>query len=62
MFITATLDNITNTKDWPRHSTELLNQYALAPAANVGDVFDRLLVLDSGIRCLTSQTRLVGTA
>ena len=55
MFITAPTDNITSTKDWPRHPAELLDQYATAPAANVGDVFDRLLVLDSGIRCLTSQ-------
>ena len=62
MFITAPTDNITSTKDWPRHPAELLDQYATAPAANVEDVFDRLLVLDSGIRCLTSQTRLVGTA
>ncbi len=62
MFITAPTDNITSTKDWPRHPAELLDQYTTAPAANVGDVFDRLLVLDSGIRCLTSQTRLVGTA
>jgi regulator of RNase E activity RraA len=62
MFITAPTDNITSTKDWPRHPAELIDQYTTAPAANVGDVFDRLLVLDSGIRCLTSQTRLVGTA
>ena len=62
MFITAPTDNITSTKDWPRHPAELLDQYATAPAANVGDVFDRLLVLDSGIRCLTNNTRLVGTA
>src|SRR6478735_5590509 len=62
MFITAPTDNITSSKDWPRHPAELLDQYTTAPAANVGDVFDRLLVLDSGIRCLTSQTRLVGTA
>lgn len=62
MFITAPTDNITVTAPWPRHDTELLGHYATAPAANVGDVFDRLLVLDSGIRCLTSRTRLVGTA
>ena len=62
MFITAPTDNISSTKDWPRHPADLLDQYITAPAANVGDVFDRLLVLDSGIRCLTSHTRLVGTA
>lgn len=62
MFITAPTDNITVTDSWPRHNGDLLCRYTSAPAANVGDVFDRLLVLDSGIRCLTSRTRLVGNA
>jgi regulator of RNase E activity RraA len=62
MFITANTDNIVSKPEFARHPPELLDQYALAPAANVGDVFDRLKVLDSGIRCLTSNTRLVGTA
>jgi regulator of RNase E activity RraA len=62
MFITASTDNIVSKPDFARHPAELLDQYALAPAANVGDVFDRLKVLDSSIRCLTGNTRLVGTA
>jgi regulator of RNase E activity RraA len=62
MFITAPTDNITITDPWPRHDADLLGHYESASAANVGDVFDRLLVLDGGIRCLTQNTRLVGNA
>ena len=36
MFVTAPIDNITSTKDWPRHSTELLNQYAWLPPRTSG--------------------------
>lgn len=62
MFITANTDNIVSGPDFIRHPAGLLDRYALAPAANVGDVFDRLKVVDSTVRCLTSNTRMVGTA
>jgi len=57
MFIAANTDNIVSKPDFTRHPAELLDQYSLAPAANVGDVFDRLKVLDSGIRCLTGNAQ-----
>ena len=62
MFINAPTDNLTLTDPWPRVDRDLLDRFAKAPAANVGDVFDRLLVMDGGIRPFTSATRLVGTA
>jgi regulator of RNase E activity RraA len=62
MFITANTDNIVSKPDFTRHPADLLDRFTLAPAANVGDVFDRLKVVDSNIRCLTGNTRLVGTA
>ena len=62
MFINAPTDSLTLTDPWPRVDRDLLDRFAKAPAANVGDVFDRLLVMDGGIRPFTSSTRLVGTA
>jgi regulator of RNase E activity RraA len=62
MFINAPTDNLTLTAPWPRVHRDLLDRFAKAPAANIGDVFDRLLVMDGGIRPFTSSTRLVGTA
>ena len=62
MFINAPTDTLTLTDPWPRVDRDLLGRFAKAPAANVGDVFDRLLVMDGGIRPFTSSTRLVGTA
>ena len=62
MFINAPTDSLTVTDPWPRVDRDLLDRFAKAPAANVGDVFDRLLVMDGGIRPFTSSTRLVGTA
>ena len=62
MFINAPTDSLTLTDPWPRADRDLLDRFAKAPAANVGDVFDRLLVMDGGIRPFTAQARLVGTA
>ena len=62
MFINAPTDSLTLTNPWPRLDHDLLDRFAKAPAANVGDVFDRLLVMDGGIRPFTAQTRLVGNA
>jgi regulator of RNase E activity RraA len=62
MFINAPTDSLTLTGLWQRADHDLLDRFATAPAANVGDVFDRLLVMDGGIRPFTSSTRLVGTA
>ena len=63
MFINAPTDNLTLSRPAGRDiDRDLLDRFAKAPAANVGDVFDRLLVLDGGIRPFTSHTRLVGTA
>ncbi len=62
MFINAPTDNLTLTDSWERVHRDLLDRFAKAPAANIGDVFDRLLVMDGGIRPVTSSTRLVGTA
>ena len=58
MFINAPTDSLTLTDPWPRVDRDLLDRFAIAPAANVGDVFDRMLVLDGGIRPFTSATRL----
>ena len=62
MFIDAPADTLTLAEPWERIDPELLDRFAKAPAANVGDVFDRLLVMDGGIRPFTSATRLIGTA
>jgi hypothetical protein len=62
MFIDAPTDNLTLADPWERLAPELLDRFAKAPAANIGDVFDRLLVMDGGIRPFTAATRLVGTA
>ena len=62
MFINAPTDTLTLTDPWPRIDRDLLDRFAKAPAANIGDVFDRLLVMDGGIRPFTAATRLVGTA
>src|SRR5215218_3359744 len=62
MFINAPTDTLTLTDPWPRVDRDLLDRFAKAPAANIGDVFDRLLVMDGGIRPFTTATRLVGTA
>ena len=62
MFINAPTDSLTLADPWPRVDRDLLDRFAIAPAANVGDVFDRMLVLDGGIRPFTSATRLIGTA
>jgi regulator of RNase E activity RraA len=62
MFINAPTNTLTLTEPWQRVDHDLLDRFAKAPAANVGDVFDRLLVMDGGIRPFTSSTRLVGTA
>ena len=62
MFINAPTDSLTLTDPWERVDRDLLGRFAKAPAANIGDVFDRLLVMDGGIRPFTGSTRLVGTA
>src|SRR5215207_7464298 len=62
MFINAPTDTLTLSDPWPRVDRDLLDRFAKAPAANIGDVFDRLLVMDGGIRPFTAATRLVGTA
>src|SRR4051794_22163873 len=62
MFINAPTDSLTLTAPWQRVDHDLLDRFAKAPAANIGDVFDRLLVMDGGIRPFTAATRLVGTA
>jgi RraA family protein len=62
MFINAPTDSLSLTEPWERVPRDLLDRFAKAPAANIGDVFDRLLVMDGGIRPFTSSTRLVGTA
>src|SRR5829696_5192144 len=62
MFINASTDTLTLTDPWPRVDRDLLDRFAKARAANIGDVFDRLLVMDGGIRPFTAATRLVGTA
>src|SRR3954447_815038 len=60
MFINAPTDSLTLTDPWPRVDRDLLDRFAKAPAANIGDVFDRLLVMDGGIRPFTAATRLRG--
>jgi regulator of RNase E activity RraA len=62
MFINAPTDSLTVSEPWERVHGDLLDRFAKAPAANIGDVFDRLLVMDGGIRPFTSTTRMVGTA
>jgi RraA family protein len=62
MFINAPTDSLTLADSWERVDRDLLDRFAKAPAANIGDVFDRLLVMDGGIRPFTSSTRLVGSA
>src|SRR5918995_908643 len=60
MFIDAPTDNLTLADPWERLAPEMLDRFAKAPAANIGDVFDRLLVMDGGIRPFTGRTRVVG--
>ncbi|MFC7343933.1 RraA family protein [Saccharopolyspora griseoalba] len=62
MFIDAPTDSITVSAPHDRPERSLLARLGKAPAANVGDVFQRMLVLDGGIRACTEATALVGTA
>lgn len=62
MFINTPTDTLTVADQWERVDRDLLDRLAKAPAANIGDVFDRLLVMDGGIRPFTTATRLVGSA
>lgn len=62
MFINAPTDTLALAEPWLRADRSLLDRFANAPAANVGDVFDRLLAMDGGIRPFTGTARLVGTA
>ena len=62
MFINAPTDSLTVAGPWPRVDRALLDRFTKVPAATVGDVFDRLLVMDGGIRSITTATRLVGSA
>jgi regulator of RNase E activity RraA len=61
MFIDAPTDRLTVAAPWPRLDRDLVERFATASAACVGDVFDRLLVVDGGIRPFTTA-RLVGSA
>jgi regulator of RNase E activity RraA len=62
MFISAPTDSLTVAGPWPRVDRALLDRFAKVPAATVGDVFDRLLVMDGGIRPVTPATRMIGNA
>ncbi|MEB3372143.1 RraA family protein [Saccharopolyspora mangrovi] len=62
MFINARTDTITVEEPHARPDPELLDRLGKAPATNVGDVFQRMLVLDGGIRAHSEKTSLVGTA
>ena len=62
MFIDAPTDTLRLEPDWERPARELVAPFADVPAANVADVFDRLLVVDGAIAPVTSRTRLVGLA
>ena len=62
MFIEASADSLQFGRDWERPPSELIERFAAAPAANVADALDRLLVMDSSIAPVTTNTRLVGPA
>ena len=62
MFINAATDTLHIHLPWERPPQPLVERFEHVPAANVADVFDRLLVMDSGIRPMTSRSRLVGPA
>lgn len=62
MFINAPTDTITVTEPHPRADPAVLDRLGKAPAANIGDVFQRMLVVDGGIRAYSEKTSLVGTA
>lgn len=62
MFIESSTDTLEIGPDWERPPRELVERFDGVPAANVADVFNRLLVIDSAIRPITRRTRLVGPA
>ncbi|GAA4873086.1 RraA family protein [Saccharopolyspora cebuensis] len=62
MFINASTDTITVEQPAARVDAAVLDRLGKAPAANVGDVFHRMLVLDGGIRAYSDRTTMVGTA
>uniref|UniRef100_A0AAU2ACA9 Putative 4-hydroxy-4-methyl-2-oxoglutarate aldolase n=1 Tax=Streptomyces sp. NBC_00093 TaxID=2975649 RepID=A0AAU2ACA9_9ACTN len=62
MFVNVPTDNIAVAAPHRRADPDLLDRLAKAPAATIGDVFDRLFVLDGGIRACTQETKLVGPA
>jgi RraA family protein len=62
VFIDVPTTNITVAAPHPRADRALLDRLGKAPAANIGDVFDRMLVMDGGIRAYSEQPRLIGPA
>ena len=62
MFISAATDTLTVGAGWARPLSALVDRLRDAPAANVADVFDRLLVMDSAIGPVTRLKQLVGPA
>jgi regulator of RNase E activity RraA len=63
VFVDGPLDTLTIHSGWDRPAPEIVDRLAVAPAANVADVFDRLLVMDGAIGPVTPvRTRLCGTA
>ncbi|GAA1871684.1 RraA family protein [Pseudonocardia ailaonensis] len=63
MFIGEDASSISVAGRWQRPDPHLRELFATAPAAVVGDALGRMLVMDAGIRCMTSTaTRMVGFA
>ena len=62
MFIDAATDTLRVHAGWPRPPAGLVERLRDVPAANVADVFHRLLVMDGAIRPMTRRTHLVGPA
>ncbi|TKG70949.1 RraA family protein [Prauserella endophytica] len=62
MFISAATDNIRVAPTWKRPDPDLLTPFGAVSVANVGDVLQRMTVMDGGIRLLTGNDALVGHA
>jgi len=62
MFIDSPTDTLQLRSDWERPPRDVIESFDGVPAANVADVFDRLLVMDSAIGPVTSKARMIGPA
>ncbi|PRX64088.1 RraA family protein [Nonomuraea fuscirosea] len=62
MFIVAPTDSVSIAPPWDRVPAEEIRRLGEVPAADVGDALGRMTVMDGGIRLLTGQAALLGTA